>query len=216
PFNTEFRELNPQLVLAASWQPGDQQLAVAGKFSWVMVNEDADDSQIEILDVQTGDTVMTLEDRGYHFENVQWSPDGNLIAGISVTKIAFWDAVSGQQVDSYFRLRTDASTRTYSASWSPFGGRLAFVGYIPSDSPRPAYWLAESLVQIVVPAPTTERLKIIAQNCITNEEFRAQLMAQLDHDSLVTVVNELRSSTGITPACVSDLIAVATVVQAES
>ncbi|MFN8418013.1 MAG: hypothetical protein U0528_02015 [Anaerolineae bacterium] len=63
-----------------------------------------------------------LEDRGYHFENVQWSPNGNLIAGISA-KIAFWDAVSGQQVDSYFRL-LDASTRTHSASWSPFGGRL--------------------------------------------------------------------------------------------
>ncbi len=111
----------------------------------------------------------------------------------------------------------------YAADFSPYGAQIA-LGIAPetseitigsSDTMVVIRTLAGGTVQIVVPAPSLERLQAIAEACNAPTTIEQSLTANIQADRLAEFVAEVESLPDdmIPPACRVDLLAVAEALQ---
>jgi hypothetical protein len=125
-------------------------------------------------------------------------------------------------LESFIGNRLNTTRYPRHISFSPYGGRLAYGSAIPSEaivSSEPqtddagAVSLAGGAIQIVVPAPSRERLQAIAVACNAPAPVQEALAAQTESiNDLAAQVEALPEGT-IPPACAADLIAVANALQ---
>jgi WD40 repeat protein len=179
--------------------------------------------ELYVIDSNTGNQVSNSSTREEALFGVDWSPDGSLIATHSIDGfVRIWDVNSATQLQSF------PGTTRYpeQIGFSPYGGRLAYGGSIPSDLAASSaqigtedvvQTLANSAVQIVVPAPSLERLQAIAEACNAPAAVEQVLTADIqaeDLNAFVAQVEALPEGT-IPPACAADLIAVAEALQSQ-
>jgi WD40 repeat protein len=140
--------------------------------------------------------------------SVSWSPDGRELAVADSETITIVDASTELIID-----RISGDGRLDALTWSPYGGQLAFRN--STSQPMTSISRLDGAVQIVVPAPSLERLQAIADACNAPVAVEQSLTASLQADQLgnfITQVEALSEST-IPPACAADLIAVAEALQ---
>lgn len=108
-------EAHTDSVRRLVWSPDGTKLASA-----------SNDTNIHILDPQTGEILMKLTNHSEPVEGLDWSPDGRYLASAGWDQTArIWDADTGEQIQV---LR--GHTRALSGvAWSPDGQYLATISY---------------------------------------------------------------------------------------
>jgi WD40 repeat protein/class 3 adenylate cyclase len=97
-----------------AFSPDGERLAIVGLDSDVAV----------VVDVRSGDEVLSLEGHDDHMQDVDWSPDGRWIATSSFdSTVGVWDARTGELRFSLFH-----PGPVTDADWSADGGRLVSGG----------------------------------------------------------------------------------------
>ena len=161
------------------------------------------DRRVKIWDFITGETITSadIEWGG----SVVWSPDGEQIAVYGVGIVTFFEAESLSEIVT---IQTDPTQRQ--VVYSPYGGRAVFA--INRD-------VVDGL-QVLVPNPSLERLKIIAEMCIRDSsdltEIEISILSSVMIEQLPNLIEqvELLPEDAIPPACRADLLAVAEALQA--
>jgi WD40 repeat protein len=180
--------------------------------------------QVHVVDSSDGTVLSNFEvPQGEKIFGIAWSPDDELIATYSIDgSVRIWEAATGTLLDSF---PGNADYIERGLGFSPYGGRLAYGGSIPSNAIAEAtaqtdgvdavQALANSGVQIVVPAPSLERLQAIADACNAPTAVEQTLTASIQADQLTDFVAQVEalSEDTIPPACAADLIAVAEALQ---
>jgi dipeptidyl aminopeptidase/acylaminoacyl peptidase len=186
-------------------------------------------AQLYVVDGNSGFQLSNFPTEDETIYGLAWSPDDRLIATHSIDGfVRIWDVATSMQLENF-----PGMTRyPVDISFSPYGGRLAYGGSIPADAVASAtaqiegvdavQALANRGVQIVVPAPSLERLQAIAQACNAPASLTAALPTALPTDAallsettqaaaLAAFVAQVEAlpADAIPPACAADLIAVA-------
>lgn len=99
-------------VQAAAWSPDGRYVATGD-----------DHSQITVWDSTSGEMLFQVNQDG-PVHDVEWSPDGSLIAGMSASQLNIWDAQSGELFGTY---PVDQHTGT-SLSWQPQHNDMLIYG----------------------------------------------------------------------------------------
>jgi hypothetical protein len=153
--------------------------------------------------------------------SLAWSPNAvDLARGGLNGEISIWDVQTGELIDN---IRAGIAVK--SLAYSPYGGRLAYGGTIPSDSSAlssnqtdisdAGETLAGGAVHIVVPAPSLERLQAVADACNAPTAVERALPTSAVASQLSTFVANVEAlpENTIPPACAADLVAVAEALQ---
>lgn len=180
-----------------SWSPDGTRIAI-GNF----------DGTIRVFNIATSAEVTSLENTDV-VTTLKWSPDGSHLAGaVRDGKVLVWET-STYQIIANFQSNADIPL----LSFSPFGGRLVFGNFTSTD--LEATTVAGDALQIVVPAPSLERLQTIADACNAPIAIEQSLTASLQADQLSSFITQVEALTenAIPPACAADLIAVAEALQ---
>lgn len=191
------RELNghSDVVLSVAWSPDGSRIASTGSTL---------DNTLRIWDATTGSNIATYPSR---FGTVLWSPDSTQLAVGESLSLRVLDANTGREI-----FNAAANELTLAISYSPYGARLAYSSITPgSDIQQIPPSLLDSLIKIVVPDPTLERLQSIAALCdapLTVTDAIPQVEQTAALTDFVAQVTALPEGT-IPPACAADLIAVA-------
>jgi WD40 repeat protein/class 3 adenylate cyclase len=99
---------------STAFSPDGERLVIGG----------LDDSVGVVVDVRSGEEMLSLEGHEDHLQDVDWSPDGRWIATSSFdATVGIWDARTG---DRRFSLFHDGPVVV--SDWSPDGGRLVTGG----------------------------------------------------------------------------------------
>lgn len=201
----EPRIISPFAPLIA-WSPDETKIAAVDVINGI----------IAVLNVNTGEILLQIQSAERTLDNgissIIWSPDGAvLITDHFNGAIQSWDANTGQFIEIQ-EINNRQGSR-FLISLSPYGGRLAVGNNTRSTeaSDRSITQniipdLADGLIQIIVPAPSLDRLHAIAQLC--------GAPADLHLDSLESFTAQL-DTLDIPPACRADLLAIATALQEE-
>jgi WD40 repeat protein len=106
-------------VFTVTWKPDGTQIAV-GTYG----------DGIRIVDVQTGDVQIHLQDAGWE---AAWSPDGSKLAAPSADNYSMniWDVTSGEKIQTLAGV--DADLWWTSVAWSPDGEKIAGVTSLPAS-----------------------------------------------------------------------------------
>lgn len=90
----------------------------------------------------------------------------------------------------------------YWLDWSQDGTRIDYLG---------------GLVQIIVPAPSLERLRLLTERCGMADVTEGALLAQAEMSHLPAFIQQVETlnEDQIPPGCAADLIAVAQALQAQ-
>lgn len=217
-----------------SWSPDGTQLAYGG-FAEVepgtLGSQPSSGSvtgavrnSVYIANAANGQILQTFTDLPRQIAQLLWSPDGNQLFAITGLGHGYiWDVKSGQLIDSY-------KTPNYllvGVDYSPFGGQI-MMGFNlgrPIASTQPDSFAAQSTfthsfldgaIQMIVPAPSTERLQAIMNECATNQTAVSQVngfIAAQEFHNFTQAISRLPAS-DIPPGCAADLIAVAEALQA--
>lgn len=181
------------------------------------------DGSVTIWDTTTYQSIATFEamqDDAVWI--VEWALDGSQLAAAgSDEPIVIWAMMTRTITDQIVR-QTDGFYEAI--AFSPYGGRLAYstnllgVGAPPLNATSHNQILRSSFgeaLQMVVPAPSTERLDAIATVCNLSPETKAALNQHTTTD-LVAFTAQVTAlpDTQITPGCRADLLAVAAALQA--
>ncbi len=224
--------LSTMTVVQNSNLPVSEIFTVATSVSWSPVNTElvfgAEDGTTRLWNTAqlTGSEVRTSENSPGVFRAneeavlaVDWNPTGTEVAaGARDGIVSIWDTETGDQLQTF---QSDLSIN--SVSYSPYGGRLAISGSSPLSqvdtdlSINASQFLANGAVQIVVPAPSLERLQTIADACNAPIAIEQSLTASIQADQLADVVAQVEAlpENTIPPACAADLIAVAEALQSQ-
>ncbi len=221
----DFSSQSPQLYTTLpfgfpiAWSPFNDQVAMVDNMTT---------GNIQILDVTTGLIMLAIEGpkkrNGYSsIGALAWSPDGRLLAGDDFNgNIHLWNPNTGENVDTLVLNRQGSISVM---SWSPYGGTIAAGDSVtsnftvePKNASRftPARLLGDSLIQIVVPAPSQERVEAIAAACVTEADARTALAPSLssgDTGGFAAAVEALPEE-AIPAGCAADLLAVAAALEA--
>jgi len=165
------------------------------------------DGKLYILDIKAKrETPITTNTKDVAI-TLAWNPIGNQLASGAGNYIYVWDTISGKQLESY-------PAKTLPFAWSPFGGRLAYLGDVLSSAASRTQSLQSGAVQIVVPSPSTSELQAITQHCAT-PIVQQQLTTRLAAKQFSNFANDVKamSKDQVPPACAADLIAVANALQ---
>jgi WD40 repeat protein len=216
-----FKDLN---IGALAWNSDGSRIAFGTQTFPSVTNPNVKPAaQLYIFDSINGTQLSNWLTEDETVTGIAWSPDQNLIATDSLDSvIKIWDATSGERLESFIGNRLNTTRYPRHISFSPYGGRLAYGSAIPSEaivSSEPqtddagAVSLAGGAIQIVVPAPSRERLQAIAVACNAPAPVQEALAAQTESiNDLAAQVEALPEGT-IPPACAADLIAVANALQ---
>jgi WD40 repeat protein len=176
-------------------------------------------ASIYILDSLTGAEVRVIETPDQTLYGIDWSLDDTLLATYgSGGTVRIWDVQTGNQLQVFSTLYG----YPVEIAFSPYGGRLAFGRTIPAnDSAQTAdvpaqrnsdgLALANGAVQIVVPAPSPERLQAIAAACGAAPAVEQALSADItaaDYAGVITQVEALPAD-ALPLGCAADLLAMA-------
>ena len=189
--------------LAAS--PDGKTLAIGGS-----------DGTVQIWDLATYSILYTMQATKDVVWNLEWSGDGQTIAAAgSSYDITIWDANTGELLD-IIEKRTAGFLTTLALS--PYGGRLAYstdsmkgthaneISSLTAAQKDYTEPILNGAVQIVVPAPSLEKLQSIAQACGVQTSIQ-QLITAEQLQTFVTQVSAL-TDTQIPAGCKADLLAV--------
>lgn len=152
-----------------------------------------------------------------------WSQDGIEIIGITYDGIIYvWSTLTKQLADTqYNTVHQTGSIR--SASVSPLGGQMAIAWWnstnIPVLSQVTSYNqpMLDNAVQIIVPAPSPEKLQAITQACGVQPGVQQSLTTQITTNRLQDFTTQVSALTDaqIPPGCKADLLAVANALMAK-
>lgn len=215
------------------WSPDGTQLAYGG-FAEVepntpgsRLNEGSTTGALRdsvyIADATTGQILHTFTGLPYFVTHLAWSPDGTeLLAVTGFKEVYIWSAKTGQLIDKY-----ETTGGVIGIDYSPFGGQIMIGFKVNNDTP--SVQLGSSIfqatstrsfldgaIQMIVPAPSTERLQAIMNECATNQTAVSQvngLIAAQEFHNFTQAISRLPAS-DIPPGCAADLIAVAEALQA--
>lgn len=163
---------------------------------------------VQVFDFLTQSAVLQIPQPPSSIVSISWSPDNiNLAIGDHET-VTVVNMSTGLVTDTL-----SGSGGLDSLAWSPYGGRLAFRS-ITHHLTRTATSL-EGAVQIVVPAPSLERLQAIADACNVPAAVEQGLSTSAAAGQLAEFVARVEAlpEDTIPPACAADLIAVAEALQ---
>ncbi|MCA0457852.1 MAG: WD40 repeat domain-containing protein [Chloroflexi bacterium] len=153
---------------------------------------------------------------------IEWSPDGSRIAASDLDgSITIWDVSTSMVIEKY-----QTTSYLWNIDFSPFGATLALA---MDTTSKPSIPIASSTanidntsvyiepiqgvdaVQIVVPAPSPEKLESITQACGVQPIVEQSLTAQIDTNNLQAFTTQVSAltDTEIPPGCKADLLAVA-------
>jgi WD40 repeat protein len=211
--NIEPRVIAP-FRFTVAWGPDGTKLAVSDVRSGV----------VDILDADGGQVLTTIQGPARTSENgiasLTWTSDGiTLILDEYSGTVQSWNAVTGELLET---LSLNRQGGRFLMSLSPYGGRLA-LGNSASVSDTASIQVdkgviqtfGDGAVQIVVPAPSRERLQAIAEACNAPTAVEQALAADIQADNLTAFVAQVESlpENTIPAACAADLIAVAEALQ---
>lgn len=181
------------------------------------------DGSVTIWDTTTYQSIATfnaMQDDAVWI--VEWALNGSQLAAAgSDEPIVIWDMMTRTVTDQILR-QTDGFYEA--VAFSPYGGRLAYSTNLlgvstpslnaASDNQTLQSSFGEAL-QMVVPAPSTERLDAITATCDlpTQTETILDQQAATDLTAFIAQVAAL-PDTQIAPGCRADLLAVAAALQA--
>jgi len=190
-----------QSIDSINWSPDGQRIAIAGgllkREMWA-----------QIFDFSAQSLLFEIPLSPESFAGLRWSPDGSLLAiGNNINIIHIVDSSTGLVVESI-----DGTGTIQLMSWSPYGGRLALRG--TAYQTRPNFI---NSVQIIVPAPSLDRLNAIAELCVRDAATQSRAVTGLASqrvdslDALPDFVAQVESlpEGAIPAACRADLLAVA-------
>lgn len=203
-------------AIRVSWSPLGDMLAIGTVAHTVW-----------IWDAKKQEIIHTFDGQGAN--RFDWSPDGGLLAASNLDgTLTVWDIETGTVVDS---LQTFGYLND--AAFSPYGGMLAVATditnallYRPTptsqahDVRNAARWNqtlgTDGAVQIIVPAPSLERLRRLTERCGMTTSVEGQVLAQAETSHLPAFIQQVKSLSNdqIPPGCAADLIAVAQALQA--
>lgn len=136
---------------------------------------------------------------------VTFTPDNRYILSSSADgTVRSWDFASGQL---YLESKTSPNS---AAAWSPYGGRLAYLGVSERLNVN-GVKLADDTLQITVPLASLDLVKSIAAGCVVEMDNIRSNLDTLTTDALPDFVAQIKElpADAIPPACTADLIAVA-------
>jgi WD40 repeat protein len=196
--------------LSVAWHPYQPQLAAAG-----------DDGKLYIVDAQNQIVLMVLEAYTDLGAGMVWSPDGESVAVYGMDgRITIWDIDTGALAVEY---QGNSGQLSFGMSFSPYGGQFAYGHVLDTASSDDIVALGS--VQIVVPAPSLERLHAVADLCTrrasvsmsAQDLLKTNTVTTLTVDDLPNFITQIERlpTDAIPPACAADLIAVAEAIIAQ-
>ncbi len=185
-------------VTAVAWHPNGQLIASADTNGNILVWNSADGSLQSVLTGHVGEV-----------RDLDWNVDGtSLVSAGADGTVRIWNTN-----DTSLMEIVSVGNPVWTASYSPYGGRLAFGGDFQLDATN-MQSINESVngsaIQIVVPDPSLERLQSIGDLC------DAPLTIPMQADQLSEFITQIEAlpADSIPPACAADLIAVAEAIRA--
>ncbi len=197
-------------IVSIAPSPDGTQLALGGSDGSVQIVDSTDISAL----------ITSFQGPSEALWYLSWAPQGDYIAVAgSRSDIAVWDVTTGEKVDTIPKA-------TYgfleAMEYSSYGGRLAYstnqasIGAPPVNpqalAQRYSANILNGAVQIVVPAPSLERLQAIGQHCRVPQNVVETLNTPEQLSVFVTQVQTLTEAQ-IPPGCAADLIAMAQALQ---
>ncbi len=203
-----------------AWSPDSQSIAY---FSLKFVSSDTPETvpvsdipgqsillEMHVIDSTSGSTIQSINLFPHDVNQLFWSPDGTEISTV-FTEVATWDIESGLPVYTF-----RPNGRVQAATYSPYGGRL-LLGLWPENSGQlqpiaPQSYsqtYLDGTIQIIVPAPSLEKLNRIIPQCGLSDSIEQALTSTTS--DLLVFIDQLSALTDeqINSACRADLLAVA-------
>ncbi len=201
-------------IVSIAPSPDGTQLALGGS-----------DGSVQIVDSTDIDTVVTsFQGPSDALWYLSWAPQGDQLAVAgSRSDVTVWDVATGENVDTIAKATPGFLE---AMEYSPYGGRLAYstnpgsIGAPPVEPQTLAQRtysanILNGAIQLVVPAPSLERLRAIGQQCNVPQNVMRTLNTPEQLPAFVTQVQALGEAQ-IPPGCADDMIAVVEALQASS
>jgi len=175
------------------------------------------DNLIQILNPDTGEVLLSIQgpkrDFEVRFATIAWSADGNRLATDGYDgRTQIWDASTGELRET---LAPDRQGARWLMAWSPYGGRLALGNAAATfDQSNIENAVRDGAMQIAVPMATKEELEAVTERCVNQPELQSELIENITNDRLQIFRDQLEVLTDdqIPTGCVSDLVAMASVI----
>jgi WD40 repeat protein len=179
-------------------------------------------AQIGIVNVSDGSIRTTFPTNTLTVYGLAWSPSSQEIATHSADgSVRIWDLETQIAVEQYFGVEQYPG----SVSFSPFGGRLAFgrtvvqSNSVSTTEQQPIITedRTNALYNIVVPAPSPERLQAITDACGLAPAADTALTAEISTQNYAGFTAQLEAlpEDALPPGCRADLLAVAAALDAQ-
>jgi WD40 repeat protein len=193
--------------LSLAWSSDGTKIASADTDPTAVSN-----ARIHVWDVNTGQLLSTLIGHTNTVMSVKWNMSGDRLLSASADgTVRVWDAGTGETLETY-----QGKDPILDASFSPYGGRVAFAdAAVPESKSTATQDFVSDLIQIVVPAPSIGQLQKMADTC----KAPSALKNLLTTTSTPLQVQVFANRIGLLPAgtipsaCAADLVAVADALQ---
>lgn len=166
-----------------------------------------DQAHLYIVDTATGTVLHRSGSDLGSISGLSWNADGQTLAILHEDDLfTLWDIETGTISDAY-DVSGIGRYKRGGIAYSHYGGRLAYGQAFDSDS-------EEAPFQIIVPAPSLDRLAAIVALCVRDGDSRAESLIDItptaldDLPAFVAQVEALPDG-AIPPACKADVLAVA-------
>ncbi len=207
-------------ALGLAWSHSGKQFAIGTLQDLDLINGKRPNPLVLIFSLDSPEPVKTFEvEQETALYGIQWSANDQEIATYGVNgAVRILDATTGTLLDSF--IGNEARVET-NFSFSPYGGRLIYGGstfdsistlpQIQLNQAEPTSRRLTNIVQMVVPAPSLEKLQSITQACGMEASLEASLISQIDTKNLSTFTTQVGVLTDaqIPPLCKADVMAVA-------
>ncbi len=210
--NARIIEGLPGIAWRMAWDESGTNLAVGITYT-------PESSMVQVWNVATNQLIYNFEENTSNMYSIKWSPDNNFLVTASVDQtVRIWDMATGLPIEVI-----QTQDPAFSVDFSPFGGRLAFgavsseTAGLQQDAIPVIESFADGAIQIVVPAPSLERLQAIQAACMTAPALATMDAQEITVDALPDYVAQIEALTDaeIPPGCAADLVAVAEALIAE-